>query len=640
MRAEVDLLGDPRLKDGLAYYPAIQTQHGSIVLGNIVQLALKADEKRTYFGYGFLKGIWRWRGEPYVRVQHLAPCKNVDMPADAVAFTVPVTPGREELMVTNRVSDLHASQLVRAVLVKDTPLKDQLFQENVSPTAPEFRCTRHLDVAVQSTHRLDEGFRFTPVIVPFGIDALRCASSIDSSNQPSGSPVSKEGASTLGALVRDPVKGAAGSPGEQALATSQGKLPSSQRCLLSQPSPQNQTGLPSPQLSISLSSKRRSSGQCSPRQPAMRTAVDLSSRQPSPWRSSTPKGAGFSSSSLHAQAEIPAASCRTLLKREKPRRRAPSEAVSCGSLSGHRSKAAPTTTESRPPPLTLPFLPARDVLEAPPLINACLRGSRTHAANLIRCPDDFAELRSRLALQFEISEQSIKLEYQSAQQGRWVELTAIEDVKRVWAKREQWWVTLYVSGQAPFNLTVHALNTVLSLSSLVVSFAYLASQEWTRSLYGTPLYLIHIPLFSLAYSVVAFLASLYDEYRSNPKMRKHTDTIGAGSGSLALLALLAPLGPDMLLLAQYMILRPLGPSGRCKLVLTSWSLGTHVLVDLPIVLEAVLAQVNLGRLSDSTLQVAVGLCLASLIFKLPWNLATIGTAWLSRRAFTYDSKYH
>ena len=38
---EVDLLGEPRLKNGLTYYPGVRTDKGSVLLGNIVRLQLQ-----------------------------------------------------------------------------------------------------------------------------------------------------------------------------------------------------------------------------------------------------------------------------------------------------------------------------------------------------------------------------------------------------------------------------------------------------------------------------------------------------------------------------------------------------------------------------------------------------------------------
>ena len=71
--AEIDLLGEPRLKNGLTYYPGVQTEKGSVILGNVVKLQLQAEGSVAYTGYGFLKGLWLWRDQPYIRVQYMAP---------------------------------------------------------------------------------------------------------------------------------------------------------------------------------------------------------------------------------------------------------------------------------------------------------------------------------------------------------------------------------------------------------------------------------------------------------------------------------------------------------------------------------------------------------------------------------------
>ena len=34
---------------------------------------LQAEAEQSYIGYGFLKGLWLWRDQPYIRVQHFAP---------------------------------------------------------------------------------------------------------------------------------------------------------------------------------------------------------------------------------------------------------------------------------------------------------------------------------------------------------------------------------------------------------------------------------------------------------------------------------------------------------------------------------------------------------------------------------------
>ena len=82
---EVDLLGEPRLKNGLTYYPGVRTDKGSVLLGNIVRLQLQAEGALPYIGYGYLKGLWLWREQPYIRVQYMAPSRT-DLPDDAIAY--------------------------------------------------------------------------------------------------------------------------------------------------------------------------------------------------------------------------------------------------------------------------------------------------------------------------------------------------------------------------------------------------------------------------------------------------------------------------------------------------------------------------------------------------------------------------
>ena len=181
--APLDLLGNPRAKNGLTYYPGLQTAAGKVVLGNIVKLTLKTDTGEAYLGYGYLKGVWLWRDEPYIRVQFLAP-SSADLPEGAIAFTNPFAGDRPELMVTNKIGDMHLSQLIGPVFVADSPLSSQLFQENVPKGADEFECTRHLDVAVQRVQPLDDAFRLTPLVQPFELKDLRAISGDEQPRSP------------------------------------------------------------------------------------------------------------------------------------------------------------------------------------------------------------------------------------------------------------------------------------------------------------------------------------------------------------------------------------------------------------------------------------------------------------------------
>ena len=155
--AEVDLLGEPRLKNGLTYYPGVQTEKGSVILGNVVRLQLQAEGALPYIGYGFLKGLWLWRDQPYIRVQYMAPSRT-DLPKDAIAFRQEPDPTQMlELMVTNRVGDLHLNALLGPVFIEGGPLLSQLFQENVGADADALQRRRRVDVAdaLLIPHNLD-----------------------------------------------------------------------------------------------------------------------------------------------------------------------------------------------------------------------------------------------------------------------------------------------------------------------------------------------------------------------------------------------------------------------------------------------------------------------------------------------------
>ena len=165
--AEVDLLGEPRLKNGLTYYPGVHTKHGTVVLGNVVKLQLQAEGQQPYVGYGFLKGLWLWRDQPYIRVQYMAPT-SIDLPKDAIAHRAEPDPNAmPELMVTNRVGDLNLNALLGPVFIEGGPLLGQLFQENIGSETEGFICARHLDPALQRVQPLDDAFRLTPIVLTF-----------------------------------------------------------------------------------------------------------------------------------------------------------------------------------------------------------------------------------------------------------------------------------------------------------------------------------------------------------------------------------------------------------------------------------------------------------------------------------------
>ena len=50
-QSEPDLLGDPRLKNGLTYYPGVRLGADCAVVGNVCRLNLTTDDDIPYTGY-------------------------------------------------------------------------------------------------------------------------------------------------------------------------------------------------------------------------------------------------------------------------------------------------------------------------------------------------------------------------------------------------------------------------------------------------------------------------------------------------------------------------------------------------------------------------------------------------------------
>jgi len=175
-----ELLGDPRLKNGLAYYPAVMTPQGVVCLGNIVRLSLQTEDGHSYVAYGHLKGLWLWRDQPYIRVQHFAPV-HTNLPRTALAYRAEPELGKhaEELLVTTSVADHTLSSLLGPVGIEGGPLAGQLFQRNVNASCQRFHCTRHLDLSAQRAAALDESMQLTPLVQHFPEAALLSAAGVE-----------------------------------------------------------------------------------------------------------------------------------------------------------------------------------------------------------------------------------------------------------------------------------------------------------------------------------------------------------------------------------------------------------------------------------------------------------------------------
>jgi len=188
------LLGDPRLKNGLTYYPGVVITGQTVLVSNVVRLRLEADAGEGYSGFGYLKGLWLWRDQPYIRVQYLAPVRS-DLPPDAICHHAKPEPGVSELLVTNMVGDLPLSALEGAVNIETGPIRRQLYQHNLDSKAARYSCTRHLDLDTQRVQLLDDAFSLTPLVVQFGAGALQTLAGQDAAprappaEQPASPPV-------------------------------------------------------------------------------------------------------------------------------------------------------------------------------------------------------------------------------------------------------------------------------------------------------------------------------------------------------------------------------------------------------------------------------------------------------------------
>jgi len=184
-------------------------------------------------------------------------------------------------------------------------------------------------------------------------------------------------------------------------------------------------------------------------------------------------------------------------------------------------------------------------------------------------------------------------------------------------------VAVRVAGPVPFYAPLFVLSTILSLATLAAGGAFVVTHGWLDDLpTSARAPLACLPLAWVAYSTVAAYATLADEYRTNPQLRKHFDAVGT-HGGLALLAAFGLAGPAILLLGAHLLLSPhcAELSERCKQMLERWSIGMHFLLDLPVLAAVLVTQWYLQATWDLSSQLTVGLCAASLVFNLPGNIS-------------------
>jgi len=208
-------MGDGRLRNGLAYYPAVSVSGSTIAVGNVVALRLTTEAGKEYLGYGHLKGIWLWRDQPRIRVQYFAPVLP-DPPADAIAANGrPEAGALPELLVTSKVGDLSLDVLKGCVFVKAGPLVGQLFQRNVASTCAKVQCVRSVDSSMKNAQPLAADFELTPTAQPFSRQVIEAVCGLPPSTEPEPKrpPKAAAAASTASAAKAAPRSSGGGGGG-------------------------------------------------------------------------------------------------------------------------------------------------------------------------------------------------------------------------------------------------------------------------------------------------------------------------------------------------------------------------------------------------------------------------------------------
>jgi len=107
-------------------------------------------------------------------------------------------------------------------------------------------------------------------------------------------------------------------------------------------------------------------------------------------------------------------------------------------------------------------------------------------------------------------------------------------------------------------------------------------------------------------------------------VRKHLDTVGSGGG-LAFISLLALLGPDTLIAAQSILLSDYqaAPTERGIHQLTWWSVGLHVVLDVPMLGVIYSLQMTNHEPWDQLSELAIGVIALNLVLNLPFHISRV-----------------
>ena len=563
---EVDLLGEPRLKNGLTYYPGVQTENGSVILGNVVKLQLQAEGSVLYTGYGFLKGLWLWRDQPYIRVQYMAP-SSTDLPKDAIAHRMDPAPGAmPELMVTNRVGDLHLNALLGPVFIEGGPLLSQLFQENVGSGSEGFICERHLDPAVQRVQPLDDAFRLTPIVQAFPKTVLRAML-----DRVGGSP------------VRVPMCAA----------------------------PVPATAPPAPPVTPLSNSE---SSVAPPIPPAATPSVPTAIVTPVE-RSALPPRPATPPPPLSATIDVAASPPTSFSPYFSP----------VLAQTGVRvdSAAAPpegTTAWNGRPSQGLGPRSARGAI----LLQAVQAGLPWGRSLTMRCPVDAANLHSRLTSVFGLVTNSLQVRYQAYTAGPWLELpvdgsTAVL-LEALELQPELDALPVRVTGEELMHMPpLYWISALISIANLVANAVFAYFELWSSGVEPPFVYLCYLPPLVVLYNAYACRECASVEFLSNQRLRT---VLSRKDSTMVRLMAVALFGPDTFTLYCRHALPPLGVtlSMTAEQALVFWGAGLHLLQDVPLLSMNYLMHKRLGREWDAYSLSMIGCSIASLTVNFAWHL--------------------
>ena len=592
--AEWGLVGEPRARNGLSYYPGVAMSSGQVVvLSNVVRLQL-SEKAGAPVGFGFLKGVWLWRSTPYIRVQYLEAATSQHI-EDVYAVANGSPPG--ELMVTNRVGDLHLNALLSPVRVVESPLSKQLFQENVGPDVPAFSCTRHLDG--QHVQVLDEAFRLTPIVQPFGRPMLRRAASMSRGAIAPAAPPAAAAATRPESLHPGQPQPSQPLDEEQppGLPTpAQPQLPLPPPAAAPAAATPGRAGTPG-RAQVQLAEPARS-----PRPPERPADLETGEsaeqaeatpshewRYPSPYPlSDRPVSPGLGPSSGRGVDGL------TLLTSRF------GECLFVGSVSAHLADGG--------------RFPAGAIL-----LHATRRGAIFSSRATLRCPASLPELRDAVAELFELSEPSVRILFRAAPR-QWLEPAATSDLHEALAAQPELnALPLHVTGKPLLHLPpLHICSVLLQLTNLLTTALFAAHVLGARAPPPYALFAALIPLAVLGLGLAASYSTLSAEYTASARMRR---ALARRDGHLPLLLLASLLGPGALLLACRTRLAALkvSLSRRAELALVLWASSLHLVHDMPTLMLNLLMHAKLQLRWELVPTLALYSNLASLLLNGMWH---------------------